>query len=94
MLSPQNSLHLRRLVEFLVALDKFCDESEVNAKGGQSSGEVMMTPGELLAALGKKVQGVNILEIEAYLRSSKVARKISGYNDKVAAREAIGENSA
>ncbi|PVF94648.1 DNA repair helicase [Serendipita vermifera] len=88
MLSPQNLLHLRRLVEFLVALDKYCDELEVNTKAGQSNGEVMMTPGELLAALGKKVQGVNLLEIESYLRSSKVARKISGYNDKVTAKEA------
>jgi chromosome transmission fidelity protein 1 len=50
----------------------------------------MMTPSDLVAALGKKVQSINLLEIEAYLRSSKVARKISGYNDKLAEKEASG----
>jgi chromosome transmission fidelity protein 1 len=52
----------------------------------------MMTPGDLVAALGKKVQSVNLLEIEAYLRSSKVARKINGYNDKLAEKEASGSS--
>jgi chromosome transmission fidelity protein 1 len=90
-LTPQHALHLRRLVEFLIALDKYCDEFAANANTSNSSqNETMLTPGELVAALNKKVQGVNLLDIESYLRTSKVARKISGYSDKVAEKEALG----
>ncbi|KAG8774166.1 ATP-dependent DNA helicase chl1 [Serendipita sp. 411] len=49
-----------------------------------------MTPGEFFASLGEKVQGVNLLEIETYLRSSKIARKISGYCSKLDEKEKIG----
>ncbi|PCH35736.1 DNA repair helicase [Wolfiporia cocos MD-104 SS10] len=42
----------------------------------------VMTPGELLQRLGRKAEGVNLLEVEAYLRISKIARKISGYSVK------------
>lgn len=93
MLTPQHSLHLRRLVEFLVALDKYCDEFVLQAstqKTNTSNNEIAMPPGDLVSTLGKKIQGVNLLEIEAYLRSSKIARKISGYSDKVAEKEAVG----
>ena len=31
-----------------------------------------MTSGELMARLGRKAEGVNLLEIEKYLRESKV----------------------
>lgn len=31
-----------------------------------------MTSGELLHRLGRKTEGVNLLEVEVYLRSSKV----------------------
>ena len=44
----------------------------------------MYTVSELVSSLGSKVEGVNLVEIEAYLRSSKIARKISGYSDKEA----------
>lgn len=80
-------------MEFLVALDKYCDEfaANPNTESNSSSAETMLTPGELVAALNKKVQGVNLLDIESYLRTSKIARKISGYSDKVAEKEALGE---
>ena len=74
-----------------MALDKYCDETAKQASETtpvSPTSEIMMTPGDLVAALGKKVQSINLLEIEAYLRSSKVARKISGYNDKLAEKEA------
>ena len=32
----------------------------------------MLTSGELMARLGRKAEGVNLLEIEKYLRESKV----------------------
>ena len=34
--------------------------------------------------LGRKVDGINLLEVENYLRASKIARKVSGYADKAA----------
>jgi len=55
------------------------------------AGVEVMTPGELLQRLGRKTEGVNLLEIEAYLRSSKIARKISGYSVK-ALEKAAGQD--
>ncbi|KAF8507368.1 helicase C-terminal domain-containing protein [Hysterangium stoloniferum] len=44
----------------------------------------IMPSNKLMESLGSQVDGVNLLEIEAYLRRSKIARKISGYSDKEA----------
>ena len=76
-----------------MALDKYCDEIESKAKATYSNYELGMPPGDLVSALGEKIQGVNLLEIEAYLRSSKIAIKISGYSDKVEEKEALGERT-
>jgi chromosome transmission fidelity protein 1 len=76
-----------------VALDKYCDETRAKSKANYSNYELAMPPGDLVSALGEKIQGVNLLEIEAYLRSSKIAIKISGYSDKVEEREALGERA-
>ncbi|KAF9517220.1 hypothetical protein BS47DRAFT_546666 [Hydnum rufescens UP504] len=43
----------------------------------------MMTVGDLVAKLGAKLDGFNLLEVVAYLHESKLARKISGYCDQV-----------
>src|SRR5258708_7456009 len=53
----------------------------------------MYTVSELVSSLGSKVEGVNLVEIGAYLRSSKIARKISGYSDKEAEKESNNANS-
>jgi chromosome transmission fidelity protein 1 len=53
----------------------------------------MYTVSELVSSLGSKVAGVNLVEIEAYLRSSKIARKISGYNEKEAEKESSGTSN-
>ena len=42
------------------------------APGGQSPVTEVITPGELMRRLGRKVEGVNLLEVERYLRDSKV----------------------
>ena len=47
----------------------------------------MYTVSELVSSLGSKVECVNLVEIESYLRSSKIARKISGYSQKEAEKE-------
>ncbi|KAF7365416.1 ATP-dependent DNA helicase CHL1 [Mycena venus] len=86
-LSTGNMVHLKRLVMFLDALQKYALEwKEKNAKTDASKVEVM-TVAELLDRLGRKVSGVNLLEIEGYLRKSKIARKISGYSDKEAEKQ-------
>ncbi|KAJ6584730.1 helicase C-terminal domain-containing protein [Mycena capillaripes] len=86
-LSPSNMLHLKRLVTFLDALQKYALEwKEKNGKSDATKVEVM-TVADLLERLGRKVGGINLLEIEAYLKSSKIARKISGYSDKEAEQQ-------
>lgn len=69
-------LHLKRLVMFLDALQKYALEwKEKNGKADASKVEVM-TVADLLDRLGRKVAGVNLLEIEAYLKSSKVSQAL------------------
>ncbi|KAJ7855956.1 helicase C-terminal domain-containing protein [Mycena olivaceomarginata] len=86
-LSAQNMLNLRRLVMFLDALQKYAVEwREKNTKSNGSKAEVM-TAAELVDRLGRKASGVNLLEIEGYLKRSKIARKISGYSDKEAGKQ-------
>ncbi|PSR71706.1 hypothetical protein PHLCEN_2v12410 [Hermanssonia centrifuga] len=62
-------------------------------KGGPSQAHKteVMTSGELLRRLGRKVEGINLLEVETYLRQSKIARKISGYCSK-AMEKAAGQD--
>ncbi|KAJ7644317.1 helicase C-terminal domain-containing protein [Roridomyces roridus] len=87
-LSSRNMLLLKRLVLFLEALIKYATtwKEENGKKKDKWQGEVM-TVANLLEHLGRKVAGVNLLEIEAYLKSSKIARKISGYSDKEAEKD-------
>ncbi|TRM61112.1 helicase C-terminal domain-containing protein [Schizophyllum amplum] len=39
----------------------------------------IVTPSDMLSRIGKQVDGINLLEVERYLKSSRIARKISGY---------------
>ncbi|KAJ7264002.1 DNA repair helicase [Mycena haematopus] len=81
-LSASNMLHLKRLVIFLDALQKYALEwKEKNTKADASKVDVM-TAAQLVDRLGRNASGVNLLEIEGYLKKSKIARKISGYSDK------------
>ncbi|KAI0710304.1 DNA repair helicase [Cerioporus squamosus] len=87
-LSTTHSLHLKRLTNLLDALAKYADEwrdEHLKSKGeqGRRGPDVeVMTSGELMQKLGRKAEGVNLLEVEKYLRESKIARKISGYSVK------------
>jgi chromosome transmission fidelity protein 1 len=71
-------------VEFLAALNALCD---ARLASSTAPSESMYTVSELVSSLGSKVEDVNLVEIEAYLRSSKIARKISGYSEKQAEKE-------
>ncbi|TBU40126.1 DNA repair helicase [Dichomitus squalens] len=90
-LSTVHGLHLKRLTNVLEGLSKYAEDwREAQAKPaedgkvkGRAGPEVeVITSGELMTRLGRKAEGVNLLEIEKYLRESKIARKISGYSVK------------
>ncbi|CAA7261430.1 unnamed protein product [Cyclocybe aegerita] len=85
-LSPVNMLHLKRLDIFLDTLKKYVELWKTERAKEKEQTEVM-TVGELIGRLGKKVSGINLLEIEAYLKKSKIARKIADYSDKQAEKD-------
>ncbi|RDB17932.1 ATP-dependent DNA helicase CHL1 [Hypsizygus marmoreus] len=97
-LGAGNMLHLKRLVVFLDALRKCVSEwkearigkavcqDKGNSRSSENDKVEVMTVAELLERLGRRAAGVNLLEIEAYLKRSKVARKIAGYSDKEATK--------
>ncbi|KAG6886740.1 hypothetical protein C0992_002590, partial [Termitomyces sp. T32_za158] len=79
-LSPTNLLHLKRLVVFLDALKKYVlewKESRVGKSVSEMPGIIekaeVITPAQFMERLGRKVSGINLLEIEKYLKTSKVA---------------------
>ncbi|KAH9949242.1 DNA repair helicase [Amylocystis lapponica] len=82
-LAAAHALHLTRLASLLDALVRYADAWK--AAGARAE---VLTPGELLARLGRKTEGVNLLEVAAYLHSSKIARKVSGYSVKAMERAA------
>ena len=74
-------LHLKRLVVFLDALKRYTNEwketrrgttAEKSCASGLKEKVEVVTVTQLLERLGRKASGVNLLEIEAYLRRSKV----------------------
>ncbi|KAF9454817.1 DNA repair helicase [Macrolepiota fuliginosa MF-IS2] len=91
-LSATNMIHLKRLVVFLDALKKFLIQWKegkcevLSGANGKASRMDVLTVAELLEKMGRKAAGINLLEIERYLKESKVARKISGYADKQAGK--------
>lgn len=66
-------LHLKRLVVFLDALKKYADEwKETRAK--ETFKAEVISVAQLIDRMGKKVAGINLLEIESYLKRSKACR--------------------
>ncbi|CAK5284346.1 unnamed protein product [Mycena citricolor] len=85
-LGATHLLHLKRLVTFLEALQTYLlawKNPGLSEKPDQTKSEIL-TATQLVDRLGRSVSGINLLEIESYLKSSKIARKISGYSDKQA----------
>lgn len=77
-LSTMHSLHLKRLMNLLDALAKYAEEwrdeqLKPKADQGRRRPDIeVMTSGELMQKLGRKAEGINLLEVEKYLRESKV----------------------
>ncbi|KAF9485868.1 DNA repair helicase [Pholiota conissans] len=86
-LSAVNMLHLKRLVVFLDSLKKYV-ETWKSQKDREKNPTEVMTVVQLIERMGRKVSGINLLEIESYLKRSKIARKIAGYSISRAEKEA------
>ena len=75
-LSGKHLVHLKRLLVFLDALKKYAmewREDKVVKLGSDNHNTVeVMTIPEFMAHLGRKASGINLLEIEKYLKTSKV----------------------
>lgn len=77
-LSAVNMLHLKRLVVFLDATKKamsaWRDERVAALKNKQQKLEKseVLTVVDFMGRLGKKASSINLLEIESYLKKSKV----------------------
>ncbi|KAF7291652.1 Chl1 helicase [Mycena chlorophos] len=86
-LSAYNLVRLKWLLVYLEALKKFAEEwrdARVKGKEKSSKLEEVITVSELQEKLGGRATGVNLLDVERYLRASKIARKIAGYANKEA----------
>jgi len=73
-LSPVNLLHLKRLVTFLDAINTYIGQWKDERSKDNSEKTEVMKVGDLIGRLGKKIAGINLMEIEAYLKKSKVSR--------------------
>jgi chromosome transmission fidelity protein 1 len=71
-------VHLKRLVVFLDALKKFVIQwrdkkcGELLQPDRRIEKVDVLTVAELLDQMGRKVAGINLLEVEQYLKESKV----------------------
>ncbi|KAJ2935178.1 hypothetical protein H1R20_g1973, partial [Candolleomyces eurysporus] len=99
-LSAVNMLHLKRLVVFLDALKKAASEwrdqrvAALKNKQQKLEKSEVLTVVDFMGRLGKKASSINLLEIESYLKKSKIARKISGYAEKQAEKEEADAGSS
>jgi len=69
-------LHLKRLVVFLESLRAYAAKWKDEKTNTKDALPEVMTVGELIGRLGKKVAGINLMEVEAYLKKSKASVKI------------------
>ncbi|CAE6498574.1 unnamed protein product [Rhizoctonia solani] len=105
-LKTRHVVHLTRLSVLLTALQNFTEawinggagateNKQSNTSGGNKKPpqEEMFGVAEFIRMLGAHAENINPLEIEKYLRESKIARKISGYSDKLADAAAASDPS-
>lgn len=86
-LAAKHAVHLKRLAVFLNAVKTYMQTWSHGRQGNFT--EVILT-NVFVERLGKTVASINLLEIEGYLRSSKVAHKIASYSDKQSEKEGKG----
>lgn len=74
-LSALHSLHLKRLISYMRAIQKVTEDwRATKAKAGPTTGArtEVLTISSFMEKLGRKATGINLLEIETYLKKSKV----------------------
>lgn len=80
-LSALHSLHLKRLINYMEAVQKVMDDWRRTRLGASSTTDAkseVFTISNFMEKLGRKAVGINLLEIEAYLKRSKVSFSFSG----------------
>lgn len=74
-------VQLKRLIVFLDALTKFLNgwvQEQRDANDVKSPGKSeVLTPGVLLGRLGPRAAAINLLEVDEYLRKSKVSKPLT-----------------
>ncbi|KAG9315576.1 DNA helicase chl1, partial [Chiua virens] len=89
-LAAQHSLHIKRLIGYMEAIQKVMEDWRLTRSKTGSTADVkteVFTISSFMDKLGRKAVGINLLEIEAYLKRSKIARKISGYAEIVSSED-------
>lgn len=81
-----NEMNLQKLLLTLRSLDTSCTNTVQNK--AQS-----MTPAELMRRIGGNVDQINLLELDRWLRDTKIARKIAGYADRKLRVEASADET-
>lgn len=74
-LSPLHSLHLKRLINYMEAIQKVMGDWRTARSQAGSAADAkteVFTISNFMEKLGRRAVGINLLEIEAYLRKSKV----------------------
>lgn len=79
-LKPRHALMISQVLSVLRGLVKVCTTFAADPK--KAKGE-MMDVNELMASLGGSADAVNLIELVAYLKESKLARKVSGYAESL-----------
>jgi chromosome transmission fidelity protein 1 len=82
-----NEVNLKKLIKILRGLETFCSEMQDSDVRSSDNGTSSMTTSDLLKRIGGNVDQVNLLELEAWLRETKVAHKIAGYAEKQRSKE-------
>lgn len=94
-LKGKNEANIKKLLKFMHGLFQVCSNLEDVPKKS-----VSWNSSELLRNMGDNVDQVNLMDLEAWLRETKIARKMAGYaqkiergNDEQRANDQLGSNS-
>ena len=71
-LSVVHGLQLRRLISYLDAMSKVAEDWRTRQQGQKERGSEVMSIPDYVQRLGQKVDGINLLEVGAYLKKSRV----------------------
>lgn len=82
-LKGESEMHLRTLRRLLEGLERVAKQW---ADGARSAKEEVWTAGKVIEAMGGNLDTINFGKLETFLKESHIARKVSGYAEKVADR--------